>query len=136
MTTAPLDLSDEHCRHRLLTNGPCGSWRSMPGTHDQLFNDAIRFDPEGTGEMQVRSLMFGDATTRFLWRMAGYGVIARQDIEEAPAPEDGGQPDDSGWYRVAFVIHQRTSDVGTFWVLQGKDEDGFWPLTSPVVPAG
>ncbi len=47
-----MNLGDEGTRDRLLTCGPLGSWRTLPGTHIQLVDESIDFREDGTGEMR------------------------------------------------------------------------------------
>ncbi|MEY4561627.1 MAG: hypothetical protein RLZZ618_904 [Pseudomonadota bacterium] len=131
-----MNLADEHWRHAILTHGPRGMWRTVPGTHTQLFDEAIRFDTDGSGEMRQRSVMSGETALKFSWRATAYGVIECQPVCDTPSFDDDGEPEASDWFRIRFEFRELTTDAGTSWVLQERDADGFWELTAPLVPAG
>ena len=124
-------LSDETVRKAVLKNGPKGSWRSVPGTHTNLFNDTIHFANDGTGEIRTGSLMRGEESQRFLWRMAAAGELEVQTIDDA-TPLDREEPD--SWMTLKFSIEQLATDTGPYWVLKERDTDGFWDLMFPLVP--
>jgi hypothetical protein len=121
-----MNLADESGRHRILTSGPLGAWRTVPGTHSALYRESIQFDANGTGRMQSGSSLSGTITQPFHWRSAGHGVVECQPIYEAPEARD--------WFRITFVIEQQATDVGEFWVLREANSDGFWDLMTPLVP--
>jgi hypothetical protein len=129
-----MNLADELLRHRLLTNGPVGLWRTMPGSHTQLFDDLIDFRQDGSGEMRTRSAMHGTHTLRFVWRVAGHGVVECQPVYDVPEMDDHGQPEAADWFRLVFAFEQSSSDVGSHWVLKERDAPGFWELNAPLVP--
>ena len=128
-----MNLADESVRNRVLASGPVGGWRTVPGTHSVLYQESIQFDADGTGRMQSGGLS-GTTTQAFLWRSAGHGVVECQPLDEKPEADETGTPEENGWLHIAFVIEQRATDVGQFWVLREANTDGFWDLTTPVVP--
>ena len=130
-----MDLSNERVREWLATNGPVGAWHTYPGTHQRLFDDEIRFDADGSGEMRLRSLLGGEHHARFRWRYDGHGVVSCQPIYDQPILSNTGEPEVSDWFRIPFRFERATSDVGTFWVLRETDASGFWELMYPLVPA-
>lgn len=130
-----MNLADEHWHHAILTNGPRGQWRTVPGSHTQIFDETIRFDSDGTGEMLLRSVMSGDTSLKFAWRAIAYGVIECQPIYDTPEFDDDGEPEAADWFRIRFEIRQHATDAGTHWVLQELDAPGFWELTAPLVPS-
>ena len=129
-----MNLADERWRHAVLTNGPQGRWRTVPGTHAQLSDEAIRFDTDGTGEMQLSSLMSGHTSLKFLWRAAGHGVVECQPLYETSQLDGQGEQEPAEWLRLHFEIRQQATDAGTHWVLQELGTQGFWELTTPLVP--
>jgi hypothetical protein len=129
-----MNLADEVLRHRLLTNGPLGLWRTMPGSHTQLFDDLIDFRPDGSGEMRTSSAMHGASTLRFVWRVAGYGVVECQPVYDTPELDDQGQPEVADWFKLPFGFEQSSSDAGVHWVLKERGAPGFWELNAPLVP--
>ena len=128
-----MNLADESVRHSVLTSGPLGTWRTVPGTHSALYRESIQFDANGTGRMQSGSLS-GTTTQPFRWRRAGHGVVECQPIYDAPEIGEAGAPEAADWFRIAFVIERKATDVGEFWVLREADADGFWNLMTPLVP--
>ena len=130
-----MNLADELVRHHLLSNGPVGRWRTLPGSHTQLFDEAIVFEPDGRGELGTRSVMRGDERLRFMWRVSGYGLIDCQPVYEQPELDADGEPEVADWFRIAFVIERQRSDAGEHWVLKERHAPGFWELTAPLVPA-
>jgi hypothetical protein len=129
-----MNLADETVRNRVLASGPVGGWRTVPGTHSVLYQESIRFNADGTGRMQSGGLS-GTTTQPFLWRSAGHGVVECQPLDDdEPEAGETGASDDNGWPRIAFVIEQKATDAGEFWVLRETDLDGFWDLMTPVVP--
>jgi hypothetical protein len=128
-----MNLADETVRNHVLASGPVGGWRTVPGTHSVLYQESIRFDADGTGRMQSGGLS-GTTTQPFLWRSAGHGVVECQPLDDEPEASETGAPDDNGWLRIAFVIEQKATDAGEFWVLRETDSDGFWDLMTPIVP--
>ena len=129
-----MDLSDELVRHRILTNGPRGRWRTLPGSHTQLFDEAIHFRTEGSGELRTRSVMRGVEALNFLWRVVGYGVVECQPVYATPELGADGEPEAADWFQLPFVIEQQHSDAGVHWVLKERNAPGFWELTAPLVP--
>ena len=105
----------------------------MPGTHSVLYRESIQFDVDGTGRMQSGGLS-GTTTQRFLWRSAGHGVVECQPLDDKPEVGEPGETEENDWLRIAFVIEQRATDAGEFWVLRETNSDGFWDLMTPVVP--
>jgi hypothetical protein len=131
--TSAMNLADESVRSRVLANGPVGGWHTVPGTHSVLYRESIQFDADGTGRMQSGGLS-GTTTQPFLWRSAGHGVVECQPIYDTPEISEAGEPEASDWLRIAFMIEQRATDVGEFWVLRETNSDGFWDLMTPLVP--
>jgi hypothetical protein len=129
-----MNLADASVRHRILTSGPLGAWRTVPGTHGALYCESIQFDADGTGRMQSVSSLGGTTTQPFRWRSAGHAVVECQPIYDMPEIGEAGAPEASDWLRITFVIEQRATDVGEFWVLREADADGFWDLMTPLVP--
>jgi hypothetical protein len=125
-----MNLADESVRNRVLASGPVGGWRTVPGTHSVLHRESIQFDADGSGRMQSGGLS-GTTTQAFLWRSAGHGVVECQPLDDKP---EAGAPEENGWLRIAFVIEQRATDVGQFWVLREANSDGFWDLMTPLAP--
>ena len=128
-----MNLADETVRHRVLAAGPVGVWRTVPGTHSVLYRESIQFGVDGTGQMQSGGLS-GTTTQPFRWRSAGHGIIECQPIYDTPEVNETGEPEASDCFRITFVIEQKTTDVGEFWVLREADTDGFWDLMTPLVP--
>ena len=131
--TRGINFADESVRHGVLASGPVGVWRTVPGTHSVLYRESIQFDADGTGRMQIGGLS-GTITQAFLWRSAGHGVVECQPLDDTPEVSATGEPEASDWLRIAFVIEQRATDAGEFWVLRETNSDGFWDLMTPVVP--
>lgn len=128
-----MNLANESVRQEVLASGPIGAWRTVPGTHNLLYRESIQFDADGTGRMESRSL--SAATTRpFRWRSAGHGAVECQPIDDTAEASTTGEPEASGWLRITFVIEQKATDVGEFWVLREANTDGFWDLMTPLVP--
>ena len=132
--TSEHNLADESCRRRVLASGPIGAWRTLPGSHRALYDESIRFNADGTGSMQTRSTLSGATTQPFRWRLVGHGVIECQPIYQEPELSAAGTPEESDWFRTAFVIEPQSSDTGQCWVLRETDSDGFWDLLAPLVP--
>ena len=132
---AGMNLADESARHRVLASGPVGPWRTLPGSHNVLYNERIRFDADGAGSMQTGSALGGVATQPFRWRCAGHGAIECQPIDPQPEVSAAGELEQSDWFRIAFVIEPQSTDMGKFWVLRETDAEGFWELMAPLVPA-
>jgi hypothetical protein len=107
----------------------------MPGSHTQLFDERIDFRHDGSGEMRTSSVMHGDKTLCFVWRMGGYGVVECQIVYAVPEPDDQGQANAEDWSRLPFVFELHRSDTGAYWVLRQPNTPGFWELSAPVVPA-
>jgi len=128
-----MNLADETVRHSVLASGPVGVWRTVPGTHSVLYRESIQFGVDGTGQMQSGGLS-GTTTQPFRWRSAGHGIIECQPIYDTPEVNETGEPEASDCFRITFVIEQKTTDVGEFWVLREADTDGFWDLMTPLVP--
>jgi hypothetical protein len=132
--TGGMNLADESCRQRLLASGPVGAWRTVPGSHQALYDESIRFDADGTGSMQTGGSPSGATTRPFLWRCAGYGVVECQPIYQEPEVSTTGAPEERDWFRIAFVIEPQATDAGNFWVLRETNSGGFWDLMTPLVP--
>jgi hypothetical protein len=128
-----MNLADESVRNRLLDSGPVGGWRTVPGTHSALYRETSQFDAEGSGHMQSGGLS-GTTTQAFLWRSSGHGVVECQPLDDGSEADETAAPEENGWLRIAFVIEQRATDVGQFWVLREANSDGFWDLMTPLVP--
>jgi hypothetical protein len=130
-----VNLADESVRNRVLASGPVDGWRTVPGTHSVLYRESIQFDADGTGHMQSGGLS-GTTTHAFLWRSAGHGVVECQPLDDGPEVDeaDADEADHNGWLRIAFVIEQRATDAGQFWVLRETHSDGFGDLMTPVIP--
>lgn len=121
-----MDLSHEHVRRRMLTEGPVGEWNTLPGTHTALMYDFVRFAPDGTGETYRDSLLGGETFEHFTWSVVAPGhlvCVVVEDSEEEAEPEN-----------VGFRFEEQNSDVGTFWVMRDPDWDGFWNFVQAVVP--
>jgi hypothetical protein len=131
-----MDLADERLRHRIMTNGPVGPWCTLPGTHTQLFDEAIHFHEDGTGELRTASVMHGARALRFAWRVVGYGVLECQPTYDAPEIGADGEPEALDRFRLPFVIEQQNTDTGSHWVLREDNAQGFWEMTAPLVPDG
>jgi hypothetical protein len=129
-----MNLADDVLRHRLLTNGPLGLWRTMPGSHTQLFDEFIDFRPDGSGDMHTSSAMHGAHRLRFVWRAVAYGVVECQPVYDVPELDNQGQPEVADWFRLPFALEQHSSDNGTHWVLKERNAPGFWELNAPLVP--
>jgi hypothetical protein len=129
-----MDLSDERCRHDILTNGPRGQWRTLPGSHTQLFDEAINFHGDGTGELRTNSVMHGPEALRFSWRVVAYGVLECKPIYDELETGADGEPVAADWFRLTFVIERQSTDAGSYWVLKERNTPGFWELTAPLVP--
>jgi hypothetical protein len=106
----------------------------LPGTHTALSDGQVNFDTGGEGHIISSSLRSGERQLRFLWRMAGHGVVECQSQHEPPLLDDDGQPESDDWHLIHFTIERLASDVGHFWALGETDSHGFWELQSPVVP--
>ena len=76
----------------------------------------------------------GTTTQPFLWRSAGHGVVECQPLDDKPEVGEPGETEENDWLRIAFVIEQRATDAGEFWVLRETNSDGFWDLMTPLVP--
>jgi hypothetical protein len=131
--TSGMNLADETIRHRVLTSGPLGTWRTVPGTHTVLYRESIQFDADGTGRMQSGGLS-GTTTQPFLWRSAGHGMVECQSLDDKREVGEPEEPEENDWLRIAFVIELQATDVGEFWVLRETNSDGFWDLMTPLVP--
>jgi hypothetical protein len=131
--TRGMNLADESVRDGVLASGPVGGWRTVPGTHSVLYRESIQFDVDGTGRMQIGGLS-GTSTQLFRWRSTGHGVLECQPLDDEPEADEADTPEHNGWLRIAFVIEQKATDAGQFWVLREADSDGFWDLMTPVVP--
>src|SRR5205814_10407113 len=116
-----MNLADERWRHRILMNGPRGAWRTLPGSHTQLFDEAIEFRDDDSGELRTGSVMHGVQTLRFRWRVLGYGVIECQPVYETPEIGADGELEAADWFRLPFVIEPHSSDAGAHWVLKERD---------------
>jgi hypothetical protein len=130
-----MNLADERVRERLAENGPVGRWKTMPGTHTLLFDDSIRFDADGSGEMRLASAFGGTEELRFRWRSQGHGTLACHVIYDEPVLSDDGTPEPVDWSRIAFCFEQHASDTGSYWVMRQRGTQGFWELMLPIVPA-
>ena len=128
-----MNLADPSVRDLILASGPVGGWRTVPGTHSALYRESIQFDADGTGRMHSGGLS-GTTTQAFLWRSAGHGAVECQSLDDKPDAEETSTPEENGWLRIAFVIEQRATDVGQFWVLRETNSDGFWDVMTPLVP--
>ena len=115
-----MDLSDEHWRDHIMTNGPVGAWCALPGSHTQLFDEAIDFGVEGRGELRTHSPMRGAESLAFIWRVGGYGVVECQPVYASPEIGDDGQANAADWFRLPFVIELQRTDAGTFWALRER----------------
>jgi hypothetical protein len=131
--TSGMNLADATVRHFVLTSGPLGTWRTVPGTHTVLYRESIQFDADGSGRMQSGSLS-GTTTQPFLWRSAGHGMVECQPVDDKREVGEPEEPEENDWLRIAFVIEQQATDVGEFWVLRETNSDGFWDLMTPLVP--
>jgi hypothetical protein len=131
----PIDLADERVRERLALNGPLGCWKTMPGTHALLFDDSIRFDADGNGEMRLSSALGGVERIRFRWRSEGHATVACQLLYDEPVLSNDGEPEIADWSRIMFCFERHSSDVGTYWVMRERETAGFWELMIPLVPA-
>jgi hypothetical protein len=131
--TSGMNLADETVRHCVLTSGPVGPWRTVPGTHSVLYRESIQFDADGSGRMQSGGLS-GTTTQPFLWRSAGHGMVECQPLADKREGSEPEESEENGWLRIAFVIEQQATDVGEFWVLRETNSDGFWDLMTPLVP--
>lgn len=129
-----MDLSDKHWRDHIMTNGPVGAWCALPGSHTQLFDEAIDFGVEGRGELRTHSPMRGAESLAFIWRVGGYGVVECQPVYASPEIGDDGQANAADWFRLPFVIELQRTDAGTFWALRERGAQGFWELAAPLVP--
>jgi hypothetical protein len=134
-----MNLADERVRERLALNGPVGLWKTMPGSHTRLFDESIRFDADGSGEMNLRSALGGAQRLRFRWHCERYATVACQPVDDEPTPmpmpTPAGEPEPADWFRIAFCFEQSASDVGSHWVMRERDTEGFWELMTPLVPA-
>jgi hypothetical protein len=130
-----MNLADERVRERLALNGPLGAWKTLPGTHSLLFDDSIRFDADGGGEMCLRSALGGELRLRFRWRSEAYGVLGCQVQYDDPVLSDSGEPEEDEWSHIPFFFEQHASDTGSYWVMRQRERDGFWELMLPLVPA-
>lgn len=128
-----LDLSNEATRHLVLTNGPRGAWGTVPGSHTELFDERIEFNPDGTGRLHSRSVLRGQETLSFLWRVAGYGVIECQPQYAEPTLDDHGLPEAPDWFRIEFSIEPHRTDAGSYWALRERATNGFWELSTPLI---
>jgi hypothetical protein len=131
-----LNLADEHVRHRVLSNGPVGAWRTLPGSHTEVIDDGIVFRADGSGEMRTHSALAGDSTQRFLWRVGGaWAVVECQPIYDTPELGPDGLPEAADWFRLALEVVPQATDAGEFWALKERGTAGLWWLLAPVVPA-
>jgi hypothetical protein len=139
-----MDLTDPLVRRQVLEQGPVGDWRSVAGTRPMPGHDRISFYPDGTGELRLWSPVLGEAheCLPFHWRLLSAGVLGCRYVQQeyATDPDEDDEParaaDGDPWLRVAFMLEQRATDVGTFWLLREADRDGFWTLLDPVMPEG
>ncbi|MEQ1506827.1 MAG: hypothetical protein ABMB14_31660 [Myxococcota bacterium] len=102
-----------------------GQWRTVPGTHTALYDEWIRFDPDGTGALHLDGPALDLA---FTWRGAGPGVVACR--ERVP---DGDEPADE--VRIRFDQVRVATDTGAVLALRERGTDGFWLLSTPIVRA-
>jgi hypothetical protein len=130
-----MNLADERVRERLAQNGPVGRWKTVPGTHVVLFDESIRFDADGSGEMRQYSELGGARQERFRWRSEERGTVMCQLIDDEPMLSDVGEPETTSWFRIRFCFERHETDVGSFWVMRERGTEGFWELMMPLVPA-
>jgi hypothetical protein len=129
-----LDLNDDNQRHRVLTHGPIGGWRTLPGTHTALLVGQIHFGADGQGGLVSSSLMQGEQRFSFRWRMAASGAIECQPQDDPPQLDAYGQAEIEDWHRIRFELARMDSDIGRYWVLRETGTDGFWELPMALVP--
>lgn len=118
-------------RHKalILQHGPVGDWRTSAGTADALGASDVRFNPDGTGMVLLRSMMHGTEKVPFLWAMA---EPARLRIRYRPKP--GEAPDDPDeWHTLRLEFQRQCNDIGELDVLaQVGALEGFWFLLDPL----
>ena len=128
-TEVDSDLDNPVVRARIVTKGPVGHWRTVPGTQPALAGDSIQFDPDGSGRLHSWSVIHGPQTESFRWRLSEPGVLALR-----PDPAQPGE----AWQRVPFMIERRTGDpvlyTEVYWALRETAGAGFWWLPGPIVP--
>ena len=124
------DLDDPVVRARIVTEGPIGHWRTVPGTQPATESDSIEFDCDGSGRLHSWSMVHGPQTESFSWRMVESGVLA---LRPDPAPVG------EAWQRRPFRLERRSGDPRlydeVYWALRETTGSGFWWLRGPIVPA-
>jgi hypothetical protein len=129
-----MNLDNENQRHLIMTSGPVGSWRVLPGTHTAMFDGQIDFDVGGTGQFVSRSVKEGERSLHFLWRMSAHGMLECQPQHQVPLIGDDGRPEIDDWHCIRFMIERVASDVGHYWAVRETGCDGFWEFEMPLVP--
>ncbi|HSW23397.1 MAG TPA: hypothetical protein VLJ62_11565 [Burkholderiaceae bacterium] len=129
-----MNLADERWRQLVLMHGPLGRWRTLPGSHTNLFEEFIEFRVDGSGELYTHSVLRGGDALRFTWRLVNPGVVECQPIYDIPEIGDDGEPEAADWFKLPYVIEEQASDAGSHWVLRERDAAGFWELSAPLVP--
>jgi hypothetical protein len=129
-----MNLADDRWRQLVLMHGPLGRWRTLPGSHTNLFDEFIEFRADGSGELHTSSVLRGAEALRFNWRLLDPGVIECQPIYDTPELGDDGELEAADWFRLPLVIEQQRSDAGMHWVLKERGAPGFWELSAPIVP--
>ncbi|GII93902.1 hypothetical protein [Sinosporangium siamense] len=112
----------DNWRDLVMERGPVGRWRPALGTAGVLSGDEVLFDADGTGRLHSHSVVFGEETIAFRWRMAHRGrLILLVDGEEEA---------------VAMEFRDHISDAGRATVLAEVANPGFWIMPDPLKWAG
>ncbi len=133
------NLDNEEVQQAMISNGPIGHWRAVPSTFLTLMDSAVHFNSDGSGSLRSNSVMNGEMTLNFRWRIASYGVLQCLSMFDADNVDSRKQSaedsqDEGDWQNVPMLIEPFTTDTGTYWVLRENGRQGFWHSVSPLIP--
>lgn len=114
----------------VLEHGPVGLWRTSAGSADVLGVDDVRFDPDGTGLITTRSVLFGTEDVPFLWAVDEPGRLRVRVQAEQDDPEEDDEPD--FWGSVRLEFRRQHHDLGEEEILCEAGRNGFWWLDKPL----
>ncbi len=129
-----IDLDNKQNRDTVMTNGPIGKWRAVPSTFLVVMDDWFIFRSDGSGRFTSQSVMSGDYSQDFRWRMAEYGILQCQIVYSHPDLGSDGQLEEPIWFNLPMQIELYSTDTGAYWVLREQGRKGFWDSFTPLIP--
>lgn len=107
---------------------PVGVWLTANGTFENVMGNELTLRPDGTGQLNSWSALFGPDEHHFLWRHVEFGVLQIHmhfDDDEPDQPLD--------WETVRYFAATAQRDAGgPVRVLKNITDPNFWILSGPI----